>query len=155
MPLQHQTTSRTSLADISGLAPRARRAVAGYERALAEQEIQLREARAREAALLRQQDQLVRTQEAFRGLFDLREQAVNGVAKLTQRQHQIMGMVVAGHLSKIIAWELGISQRTVENHRAAIMQKTGAKSLPALARLALAAACDGSAARDAGSNSVG
>ena len=36
--------------------------------------------------------------------------------------------------------DLGISQRTVENHRAAIMKKNGSKSLPALARLALAAA---------------
>ena len=36
--------------------------------------------------------------------------------------------------------DLGISQRTVENHRAAIMRKTGSKSLPALARLFLAAA---------------
>ncbi|WP_416173633.1 LuxR C-terminal-related transcriptional regulator [Aerococcus mictus] len=39
-----------------------------------------------------------------------------------------------------IAADLGISQRTVENHRASIMRKTGSKSLPALARLALAAA---------------
>jgi len=42
--------------------------------------------------------------------------------------------------SKNIAADLGISQRTVENHRASIMTKTGTKSLPALARLALAAA---------------
>ena len=41
--------------------------------------------------------------------------------------------------SKNIAVDLGISQRTVENHRAAIMRKTGSKSLPAQARLALAA----------------
>ena len=97
--------------------------------------------RARGTAVVAQQDQLVRSQGALRELFDLREQAVSGVARLTQRQHQIMGMVVAGQPSKIIAWELGISQRTVENHRAAIMHKTGANSLPALARLALAAAC--------------
>ena len=51
-----------------------------------------------------------------------------------------MGMVLSGHPSKNIAADLGISQRTVENHRASIMRKTGARSLPALARLALAAA---------------
>jgi len=51
-----------------------------------------------------------------------------------------MELVLAGHPSKNIAADLGISQRTVESHRAAIMKKTGSKSLPALARLALAAA---------------
>ena len=69
-----------------------------------------------------------------------REAAANHVATLTPRQRQIMKMVLAGHPSKNIAADLGISQRTVENHRASIMQKTGSKSLPALARLALAAA---------------
>ena len=48
-------------------------------------------------------------------------------------------MVLAGAPSKNIAADLGISQRTVENHRATIMRKTGARSLPELARLALAA----------------
>ncbi len=51
-----------------------------------------------------------------------------------------MDMVLAGHPSKNIAADLGISQRTVENHRASIMKRTGSKSLPALARLVLAAA---------------
>jgi two-component system CheB/CheR fusion protein len=69
-----------------------------------------------------------------------REEAANHVAELTRRQRQIMERVLAGEPSKNIAADLGISQRTVENHRAAIMKKTGAKSLPALARLALAAA---------------
>ncbi len=62
------------------------------------------------------------------------------IATLTARQHEILALVLAGHPSKNIAADLGISQRTVENHRASIMKKTGAKSLPALARLALAAA---------------
>ena len=65
--------------------------------------------------------------------------AAANVAQLTARQLQIMDLVLAGHPSKNIAADLGISQRTVENHRAAIMTKTQAKSLPALARLALAA----------------
>jgi two-component system CheB/CheR fusion protein len=68
-----------------------------------------------------------------------RESAVDHVASLTARQRQIMEMVLAGHPSKIIAANLGISQRTVENHRASIMKKTASNSLPALARLALAA----------------
>ena len=58
---------------------------------------------------------------------------------LTARQRQILDLVLAGHPSKNIAADLGISQRTVENHRAAIMQKTGSRSIPALIRLAVAA----------------
>ena len=67
------------------------------------------------------------------------EEAAAHIASLTPRQREIMDMVLAGHPSKNIAADLGISQRTVENHRAAIMDRTGAKSLPALARLALVA----------------
>ena len=59
---------------------------------------------------------------------------------LTPRQRQVMDLVLAGHPSKNIATDLKISQRTVENHRAAIMQRTGATSLPALARIAVGAA---------------
>jgi FixJ family two-component response regulator len=58
---------------------------------------------------------------------------------LTRRQYQVMDLVLSGHPSKNIAVDLGISQRTVENHRAAIMRRTGATSLPALARLAIGA----------------
>ena len=68
-----------------------------------------------------------------------RKDAAIHVAGLTIRQHQIMDLVLAGHPSKNIAADLGISQRTVENHRASIMKRTGSRSLPALARLALAA----------------
>ena len=66
--------------------------------------------------------------------------ATEHLAHLTLRQHQVMDMVLAGEPSKNIAADLGISQRTVENHRASIMKKTGSKSLPALARLAQVAA---------------
>jgi two-component system CheB/CheR fusion protein len=56
---------------------------------------------------------------------------------LTQRQCEILERVLDGQPSKIIAADLGISQRTVENHRAAIMRKTGSKSIPGLVRLLL------------------
>lgn len=77
------------------------------------------------------------------------ESAANHIAGLTPRQRQVMDLVLAGHPSKNIAADLGISQRTVENHRASIMTRTGAKSLPALARLALAAASTGSGEAEA------
>ena len=57
-------------------------------------------------------------------LFAWRETAANHIANLTARQRQIMELVLAGHPSKNIAADLGISQRTVENHRASIMKKT-------------------------------
>jgi two-component system, chemotaxis family, CheB/CheR fusion protein len=68
-----------------------------------------------------------------------RETAADRLSKLTPRQRQIMVLVLSGHHSKNIAADLRISQRTVENHRNLIMKKTGSKSLPALARLAMAA----------------
>jgi two-component system CheB/CheR fusion protein len=71
-----------------------------------------------------------------------RRDAFERVGKLTLRQRQVMEMVLAGHPSKNVAADLGISQRTVENHRASIMKRMGVKSLPALARLALAAASE-------------
>ena len=69
-----------------------------------------------------------------------REAAASSIAGLTARQRQVMDLVLAGHPSKNIAADLGVSQRTVENHRAAVMKKTGSRSIPALIRLALAAA---------------
>ena len=54
-----------------------------------------------------------------------------------------MDLVLAGEPSKNIAADLGLSRRTVENHRAAIMKKTGSKSIPALARLAFMSAMNG------------
>jgi DNA-binding NarL/FixJ family response regulator len=76
-------------------------------------------------------------------LIVLREAAARVLSNLTPRQEQIMQLVIDGHPSKNIAADLGISRRTVENHRAAIMKKTGSHSLAALARLVLAAEVGG------------
>ena len=56
---------------------------------------------------------------------------------LTPRQAEVLAGVMAGKASKIIAWDLGISQRTVESHRAAIMARVGARSVPELVRRVL------------------
>jgi two-component system CheB/CheR fusion protein len=69
-----------------------------------------------------------------------RKTAAAKIESLTWRQRQILDLVLAGSPSKNIAADLGISQRTVDSHRAAIMRKVGAKSLSALIRFALAAA---------------
>jgi two-component system CheB/CheR fusion protein len=61
------------------------------------------------------------------------------VSSLTQRQHDILARIVQGQPNKIIAADLGISQRTAENHRAAIMRKLGVSSISALIQVALAA----------------
>ena len=61
------------------------------------------------------------------------------IGRLTPREHEVLEQIVIGHANKVIAHELGISPRTVEIHRARVMQKTKAASLSALVRLALAA----------------
>jgi DNA-binding NarL/FixJ family response regulator len=73
------------------------------------------------------------------GSRDSAENILAKLATLTERQHQIMRLVLDGLPSKTIGSDLRISRRTVENHRAAIMKKTGCHSLPALARWMVAA----------------
>ena len=55
---------------------------------------------------------------------------------LTQREHEVMLLVVAGLLNKQIASELGISEKTVNVHRSQVMQKMQAESLAGLVRMA-------------------
>ena len=61
------------------------------------------------------------------------------VASLSTRERQVLELLVAGKANKVIAYELDISPRTVEIHRARVMDKMEAKSLSDLVRAALAA----------------
>jgi two-component system response regulator FixJ len=65
-----------------------------------------------------------------------RGEIANRLRSLTPREHQVMERVVRGSSNKLIAHELGISARTIEIHRARVMEKTGAEGLSDLVRMA-------------------
>jgi RNA polymerase sigma factor (sigma-70 family) len=60
------------------------------------------------------------------------------LASLTPREREVMQLVVAGKLNKQIADQLNISIKTVEAHRAKVMEKAGAHSLAELVQIVLA-----------------
>jgi two-component system CheB/CheR fusion protein len=91
------------------------------------------------ADLLRRIDRAITQGDDRAARKTVHDDAARQLAGLTPRQRDILALVLAGHASKAIAATLGISRRTVEVHRAAIMRKTGAASLGALARIAIEA----------------
>ena len=66
-----------------------------------------------------------------------RKEMQQKIATLTRREREIMNLLVEGKKNKLIAQELGISTRTVELHRAKVMEKLHANSLSDIVRTAL------------------
>jgi len=68
-----------------------------------------------------------------------RLEILDRIESLTAREKQVMGQVVLGKANKVIAGDLGVSQRTVEIHRARVMEKMQANSLAHLVRMVMVA----------------
>ena len=67
------------------------------------------------------------------------EDAAARIATLSQREREVLNALMAGHANKVIAFDLGISVRTVEVHRARMMERLGTKHLAEAVRLAVLA----------------
>lgn len=70
-----------------------------------------------------------------------RMDAVARMMSLTARQTQVLDYLLTGASSKMIAFEMGVSQRTIEHHRMAIARRFGARSLVELVHAATCARC--------------
>jgi two-component system, LuxR family, response regulator FixJ len=66
-------------------------------------------------------------------------EAAERIAALSRREREVLDGLVAGHPNKVIAYELGISVRTVEVHRARMMERLGVRQLAEAIRLAVVA----------------
>jgi FixJ family two-component response regulator len=64
-----------------------------------------------------------------------RDQFLARVDRLTRRERQVCALVVRGLLNKEVAWEIGISEKTVKIHRARLVRKLGVGSVAELSRM--------------------
>ena len=67
----------------------------------------------------------------------LRAEVQRRVETLTPREKQVMDLVVEGEANKVMAIDMGLSERTVEIHRAKVMEKMGARSVAHLVKMQL------------------
>jgi FixJ family two-component response regulator len=65
--------------------------------------------------------------------------AIERMSRLTARERQVLLMITDGLLNKQTAHELGVSKRTIENHRLRMMEKIGVKTFAQLVRLTIIA----------------
>ena len=85
---------------------------------------------------------LERKNEMARQLTEAERDAKEKFAALSRREREVLRWLLEGHQNKVVAYKLGVSTRTIENHRASVMTKTQAKSLPELVQMAMLATRD-------------
>ncbi|MDE2251783.1 MAG: response regulator transcription factor [Gammaproteobacteria bacterium] len=91
----------------------------------------------------RDQDLLDRVQRALardaesRARLAARAEIASRLATLTPRESEVLQLITRGKANKVVGAELGVSQRTVEIHRAHVMEKMNASSLAELVRMVL------------------
>jgi two-component system response regulator FixJ len=91
------------------------------------------------AAIVTAIRQAIERQQQLRAWDEATEGIRTRLGTLTPRERQVLELLVVGQPNKMIGHELSISPRTVEIHRARVMEKMQADSLSHLVRLALAA----------------
>jgi FixJ family two-component response regulator len=89
----------------------------------------------REQELLDKITQAMELDEQNRNSLQQRQAIMDRMATLTPRERDVMTLMVTGKANKVIAIDLDISQRTVEIHRARVMEKLNANSLAHLVRM--------------------
>jgi RNA polymerase sigma factor (sigma-70 family) len=92
----------------------------------------------RDQELLERIAEALKADEQRRSARAAKAEVSSRIEKLTNRERQVLDLVVTGKPNKVIAYELGVSQRTVEIHRARVMEKMQARSLADLVRMHLA-----------------
>lgn len=92
-----------------------------------------------EAALLRSVERAIRLSQEVRHRDAEVEEILERVRHLTAREREVMARLAEGKQNKVIALDLGISPRTVEIHRARVMEKMGAANISDLVRAVLTA----------------
>ncbi len=89
----------------------------------------------RDQELLDRISAALETAEIRQSMLAKKAQVQSRIDSLTKRENEVLSLVVTGKPNKIVAHELGVSQRTVEIHRARVMEKMRAKSLAALVKM--------------------